>query len=210
MKKREKTREPDPSVGSKQNDADAGLAARGFLPSRPISPLLRTAFAGASVALCLLAIAWGLLVFRASQHYRSGLEAERAGKSAEAARELQSAVGCCTPFNPYCGAAAQRLLELSRNLEGKDPVLQAEVRDRLVRSLRGARWLFQPHGELLAEGQSHQPAPPPKDPNGWLFLLSCAALVTGLGSWWLRGSVRFRTAVSATGLALWAVLIYLC
>jgi len=172
----------------------------------------RTVAAVAGFLAVFLILAWGVLCLRAARHYRAGLEADRAGHAPEAARELESAVGCCAPLNPYCGAAAERLLDLARRTAGTDPVLGEEIRDRLMRALRSTRWLFQPHAGLLASAESYAPRSPaaPRDPHELRFLTALLCLLGGMGIWWTRHPLWLRAVVGAVGLSGWAGLLYLC
>lgn len=192
----------------KQPEAEARVAPGGT-PAPP-PPWPRRAAAAAGLVAFLLAGAWALLCLRAGQHHRAGLAAERDGGLAQAAREYESAVGCCAPFNPYCGESAKRMLALAEAAAPSDPALAGDVRDRAVRALQSTRWLFQPHRDLLETARSGVAGPTPRDPSAPLFLLSCLALAAGLGGWWLPLTPWRRWAVGCGGFAAWAALLYLC
>lgn len=155
-------------------------------------------------------LAWCILCLRAAQHYAVGRTAESAGNLPEAVREYETAVGCCAPLNPYCGAAAGRMWDLGQRVSATDPPLSKEIRDRLLRTLRGTRGLLQPHAALLEMVQSCDPARPPRDPRGGLFLLSVLALTVGMGAWWHPVAGRLKVGLGLAGLAAWASLLYLC
>lgn len=204
-----KGRRKTPSAGS----AGPPAGAAGAAPAREGSPpgpwALRLSRPAALVC-ALLLLAWGTLCLRAAQHYGAGRAAEGRGELPEAAREYESAVGCCAPLNPYCGAAARALGALAGRTAAADPRFSEEARDRLLRALRGSRSLVQPHRDLLEVVQSSGPALPPREPNSALFLLAFLTLGAGLGAWWLPRPLGLRASLALGGMALGAGLLYLC
>lgn len=165
---------------------------------------------GALALAALLAFAWGLLCWRASQHYRAGGEAVRQGRPLEAAREFESAVGFYAPLNPYARAAAEQMRTLASKLGKEDPPLSREIFDRLRRSVRSARWLVQPYPDLLLEPAKGTLDAPASDPSAPLFFGSVAGLLLGLGIWWAPLRAAPKSLLGTAGLLLWAMLLYLC
>jgi len=167
-------------------------------------------WATAALAVMILAVAWGVLCLRAASHYRAGQELAKAGKTLEACREFESAVGCYAPFNPYCRAAAEQMLAMARDEQDRDPALAAETLERLRRALRSLRWLVQPHADLLAAAGSREAPRVPRDPRASLFLLSFLALLAWLMAPWLPLRVRHKLLLGAVAFTAWALLLYLC
>ena len=111
----------------------------------------------------------GFVVVRSALHLHRARDLAKIGKTFEAAREYQGAIGFHAPLNPYCRTAAHELHALAETVAPIDPALGADLEDRLQGSLRGARSLYQPHGELvdspalltryLLRPPMHQPIP---------------------------------------------------
>ena len=136
-------------------------------------------------------------------HMRTGADFERQGQPLAAAREYQAAMGYHAPLNPWCRAAAARLGELARSAD--DPDLAAYLAYRLRRSLLATRSFYQPHRDLLTDGDR------PADPNLALFLGALLGLVVGFGAWWWLGlGVGRRLSLSVFGLVVWGFLLHLC
>jgi hypothetical protein len=76
--------------------------------------------------------------------------------------------------------------------------------------VRGARWLVQPYPDLLLEPADGNPDASASDPSALLFFGSLAGLILGLGIWWVPLRAAPKVLLGATGLLLWASLLYLC
>lgn len=152
----------------------------------------------------------GSLLWRAHRHHALGREHQAAGRTLEAAREYQSAIGYYAPLNPWSRAAARDLVSLVVEQRGQDPALAFELEDRLRRSVQGTRWLVQPYGGILGS-MGAGPGPPPRDPDPRLFFLSLIGLAAGFAGWWMPGrGGLFRAVFSASGLAVWALALRFC
>jgi hypothetical protein len=89
------------------------------------------------------------VVIRSAEHLERARDHKATGRILEAAREYQTAIGYHAPFSPYCKAAAEELRTLAKSTAGTDPALAADLKDRLQRSVRGTRSLYQPHAKLI-------------------------------------------------------------
>jgi len=107
---------------------------------------LRKWLTASLVAIILL---HAFVVVRSAQHLQRARDLAEIGKTFEAAREYQTAIGFYAPLNPYCRAAAHELHDLAEAVTPIDPALGTDLRDRLQRSIKGARSLYQPHRELV-------------------------------------------------------------
>ena len=101
----------------------------------------------ASVVAILLLHAF--VVVRSAEHLQKARDLAEIGKAFEAAREYQTAIGFHAPLNPYCQAAAHELHALAEAVAPIDPALGTDLQDRLQRSLKGTRSLYQSHHELV-------------------------------------------------------------
>ena len=89
------------------------------------------------------------VVVRSAEHLNRARTHAAAGRTIEAAREYQTAIGYHAPFGPYCDAAVDELKTLAQEILSVDPALAADLEDRLQRSVRGTRSLYQPHAKLI-------------------------------------------------------------
>jgi hypothetical protein len=97
-----------------------------------------------------VAMVHSVVVLRSAQHLRRARVAAAGHRPIEAAREYQAAIGCHAPGNPFERAAIGELVALVDATRARDPELARDLEDRLIRSIRGTRWLRQPHRETLA------------------------------------------------------------
>lgn len=187
-------------------------------PELPAIPLSATSpggrargFVSATLPIVILIVfAWGLLCVRSAWYREAGLQAVREGRSMEAAREFESAIGCYAPLNPFSRAAAEAMLNLARHENLTDPMFSAEVSDRLRRALRSTRGLVQPYPDLLRVVEGPNARALSRDPRIALFLASWLGLLAGLGAWWLPLRTVPKAALGTTGLAIWALTLYFC
>lgn len=210
----------EPRMAKARRNERTHTGSRGTSPAAaevPTAALAPSAGAGRTRWTCwglalaaALAFAWGLLCWRAAHHYRFGTAAARQGRTLEAAREFESAVGFYAPLNPYARAAAEQMLALASGAEKKDPRLSREILDRFWRSVRSTRWLVQPYSDLLARFTGGTPSPLARDPSAPLFFGAIAGLAVGLGIWWLPLRPAPKGLLGTAGLLLWATLLYLC
>jgi hypothetical protein len=167
------------------------------------------AFIAAGAALFLF-LAHGSLLWRAHRHYGAGKNFQAAGKTLEAAREYQSAIGFYAPLNPWSRAAAEALAALAAGQRARDPGLAFELEDRLRRSVQGTRWIVQPYREILS-GLGEPSGPPLRDPDPWLFFLSWGGLgLAGAALWRERWGAAARLTVALGGLTVWAAALRFC
>jgi hypothetical protein len=104
----------------------------------------------AVVVLAAVAMIHSIVVWRSYHHLRLARHASASHRPIEAAREYQAAIGWHAPGNPFARRAVEDFAVLIDAFRADDPELARNLEDRLMRSVRGTRWLMQPHAEVLA------------------------------------------------------------
>jgi len=110
---------------------------------------MRTSLRWAAITLSTILALHLFVVIRSAEHLERARTHAANGHIIEAAREYQTAIGYHAPFSPYCKDAAKELRTLAQSTAGTDPALAADLEDRLQRSVRGTRSLYQPHATLI-------------------------------------------------------------
>lgn len=137
---------------------------------------MRVGIRWTAVALLAVALVQTTVVVRSAQHLGAARRHASTGWVLEAVREYQSAIGFHAPFNPFERAAVGELGQLVAATRVRDPDLAARLEDRLHRSVRGTRWLRQPHAEVVAD----RPAPSEPHPLVALGIVVVVGLLSCL------------------------------
>lgn len=103
------------------------------------------------MAVAALAVIHSVVVWRSYHHLRLAREASASHKPVQAARQFQAAIGWHAPGNPFARRAVEDFADLVNATRADHPDLARNLEDRLMRSVRGTRWLAQPHAEVLAK-----------------------------------------------------------
>ena len=111
---------------------------------------MRTGLRWVVAVLAAVAVIHTVVVWRSYHHLQLARRASANHNTIEAAREYQAAIGWHAPGNPFERQAIAEFTRLIDASRAHDPTLARNLEDRLRRSVRGSRWLMQPHGEILA------------------------------------------------------------
>lgn len=114
------------------------------------------------MVLAALAVIHSVVVWRSYHHLRLAREASASHNLVEAARQFQTAIGWHAPGNPFAGRAVEEFAELINATRADHPDVTRNLEDRLMRSVRGTRWLVQPHAEVLAKSDPGLGSPLPQ------------------------------------------------